>query len=147
MSEFAVNEKVLAWQGENLWVAKILKLETNRVKIHYDGWNSSYDEFVPHDQIIKDSPENRKLMQELKAKTKQASSGSNSSSSSGTKKNKTKTEKKRVQDSESEEEEEEEETKKEQSSSTKKKAKVENTVKKNGDGKNSIFLIFHIKEK
>lgn len=43
---------VLALWGNNWWRAEVVSLESNRqVKIHYQGWDASWDEIVPRSRL------------------------------------------------------------------------------------------------
>jgi len=52
-SMYVVGEKVLVHWGKKWWSAKILKAEKNRWLITYDGYNSSWDEWVGPDRMKK----------------------------------------------------------------------------------------------
>jgi len=61
---FAEAEVVLAKHGGTLYyLAKIKKIETKKGKtqyfVHYDGWNTNWDEFVTADRLQKATPESK----------------------------------------------------------------------------------------
>ena len=55
--KFQEGEKVLCFHGPLLYEAKCVKAETkdktNRYFIHYNGWNKSWDEWVPETRVLK----------------------------------------------------------------------------------------------
>ncbi|KYQ93265.1 NuA4 histone H4 acetyltransferase complex subunit [Tieghemostelium lacteum] len=72
---FSENEKVLAKFKNNLYEAKILKMEMRGSKtdskkkqyffIHYNGWNEKWDEWVDASKIFKINETNRELQSKL----------------------------------------------------------------------------------
>lgn len=64
------DEKVLCFHHEMLYEAKIMDIEQNdeggyRYKVHYKGWKSTWDDWVPQDRIRKLNDENRELASQL----------------------------------------------------------------------------------
>lgn len=52
-AKFALNEEVLVkWKG-NWWAAKVIEVGSSNWKIHYDGYDDSWDEWVGPDRIKK----------------------------------------------------------------------------------------------
>ncbi|CAL8081814.1 unnamed protein product [Orchesella dallaii] len=79
--KFAVDERVLCYEPDKnkarvLYDSKVLqvveKTEKKKIiveyKIHFFGWNSSWDRYVTENCVLKDTAENRRLQKELKAK-------------------------------------------------------------------------------
>lgn len=68
---FSKDERVLCFHMEMLYEAKILDIMTNEsgdgwnYKIHYKGWKSSWDDWVPQDRVRKFTEENKDLAQQL----------------------------------------------------------------------------------
>jgi len=64
---FAKDERVLCFHMDMLYEAKILDLQRNedgegwQFKIHYKGWKSSWDDWVPADRVRKYNDENKDL--------------------------------------------------------------------------------------
>lgn len=50
---FVVGEKVMVHWGKKWWSAKVLKVDNNRFYVSYDGYKSSWDEWVGLDRIKK----------------------------------------------------------------------------------------------
>jgi len=73
---FAKDEKVLCFHHEMLYEAKILDVAPTdsgdgfQYKIHYKGWKSTWDDWVPVDRIRKLNPENVELANQLTAQMK-----------------------------------------------------------------------------
>ena len=73
---FAKDEKVLCFHHEMLYEAKILDVsptetgEGFQYKIHYKGWKSTWDDWVPVDRIRKYNPENVELANQLTSQMK-----------------------------------------------------------------------------
>lgn len=64
---FKEGEKVLCFHGPLIYEAKCLKAkEGDKFLIHYQGWNKSWDEWVPIERILKYNEENLKKQKELK---------------------------------------------------------------------------------
>ncbi|KAK3397428.1 chromo domain-like protein [Sordaria brevicollis] len=78
---YSKDERVLCFHMEMLYEAKILDVapieggEGWLYKIHYKGWKSSWDDWVPQDRIRKLNDENKDLAQQLLAQYKQLQSG------------------------------------------------------------------------
>ncbi|KAF7313242.1 DNA-directed RNA polymerase [Mycena kentingensis (nom. inval.)] len=78
---YSVNESALCYHGPLLYVAKILKVQEaspedrNAVTgnpgahyfVHYKGWKTTWDEWVPADRLLKDNEQNRIKQKDLKA--------------------------------------------------------------------------------
>ncbi|CAF0808441.1 unnamed protein product [Didymodactylos carnosus] len=67
---FEAGENVLCFHGPVLYPAKCLQTNISPKKgaeyfVHYSGWSKRWDEWVGNDRIVKFSPENIKLQQEL----------------------------------------------------------------------------------
>jgi mortality factor 4-like protein 1 len=68
---FAKDERVLCFHMEMLYEAKILDVmpgengEGWQYKIHYKGWKSSWDDWVPQDRVRKFTDENKDLAAQL----------------------------------------------------------------------------------
>lgn len=67
---YSKDEKVLCFHHEMLYEAKIIEIEQTdeggyRYKIHYKGWKSTWDDWVPQDRIRKLNDENRELASQL----------------------------------------------------------------------------------
>jgi mortality factor 4-like protein 1 len=88
---FHVNERVLCFHMEMLYEAKILDIQPAekgegwQYKIHYKGWKSSWDDWVPQDRVRKFTDENKELAAQLLAQFKslQAAKSSKQSSKKG----------------------------------------------------------------
>ncbi|CAG8465553.1 1193_t:CDS:10 [Ambispora leptoticha] len=75
---FHEKEEVLCFHGPLLYEAKVLKAEIwhpgdsetgdtgPHYYVHYKGWKSSYDEWVPNERVLKLSQENRDRQKQLK---------------------------------------------------------------------------------
>ncbi|KAK3955520.1 chromo domain-like protein [Pseudoneurospora amorphoporcata] len=78
---YSKDERVLCFHMEMLYEAKILDVQPTEsgdgwsYKIHYKGWKSSWDDWVPQDRIRKFNDENKDLAQQLLAQYKQLQSG------------------------------------------------------------------------
>ncbi|EGO56704.1 hypothetical protein NEUTE1DRAFT_111156 [Neurospora tetrasperma FGSC 2508] len=78
---YSKDERVLCFHMEMLYEAKILDVQPTEsgdgwsYKIHYKGWKSSWDDWVPQDRIRKLNDENKDLAQQLLAQYKQLQSG------------------------------------------------------------------------
>ncbi|KAK4242124.1 chromo domain-like protein [Achaetomium macrosporum] len=78
---FQKDERVLCFHMEMLYEAKILDImpaesgEGWLYKIHYKGWKSSWDDWVPQDRIRKFTDENKDLAAQLLAQYKSLQSG------------------------------------------------------------------------
>ncbi|KAK4098246.1 MRG-domain-containing protein [Parathielavia hyrcaniae] len=78
---FQKDERVLCFHMEMLYEAKILDItpaengEGWQYKIHYKGWKSSWDDWVPQDRIRKFDDENKALANQLLAQFKALQSG------------------------------------------------------------------------
>jgi len=66
--KFKVNQRLLVQHLDLLYVAKILEIDEEKglYKIHYDKWNSKWDEWVGLDRMYEDTEENRKLAERKK---------------------------------------------------------------------------------
>ncbi|ROV97108.1 hypothetical protein VMCG_07502 [Cytospora schulzeri] len=67
---YSKDEKVLCFHHEMLYEAKIIEIEQTdeggyRYKVHYKGWKSTWDDWVPQDRIRKLNDENRELASQL----------------------------------------------------------------------------------
>ncbi|KAL1837408.1 hypothetical protein VTJ49DRAFT_3800 [Mycothermus thermophilus] len=88
---FHVNERVLCFHMEMLYEAKILDIQPAekgegwQYKIHYKGWKSSWDDWVPQDRVRKFTDENKELAAQLLAQFKslQASKSNKQSAKKG----------------------------------------------------------------
>ncbi|KAK5661452.1 hypothetical protein OQA88_11353 [Cercophora sp. LCS_1] len=73
---FSKDERVLCFHMEMLYEAKILDVmpgengEGWQYKIHYKGWKSSWDDWVPQDRVRKFTDENKDLAAQLLAQFK-----------------------------------------------------------------------------
>ncbi|KAK4135666.1 hypothetical protein BT67DRAFT_355466, partial [Trichocladium antarcticum] len=79
---FAKDERVLCFHMEMLYEAKILDIMAAEgadgswlYKIHYKGWKSSWDDWVPQDRVRKFTDENKDLASQLLAQFKMLQSG------------------------------------------------------------------------
>jgi mortality factor 4-like protein 1 len=78
---FQKDERVLCFHHEMLYEAKILDImdaengEGWQYKIHYKGWKSSWDDWVPQDRVRKFTQENKELAANLVAQMKMLQSG------------------------------------------------------------------------
>ncbi|KAH6848284.1 MRG-domain-containing protein [Chaetomium sp. MPI-CAGE-AT-0009] len=78
---FQKDERVLCFHMEMLYEAKILDVmaaengEGWLYKIHYKGWKSSWDDWVPQDRVRKFTDENKDLASQLVAQFKMLQSG------------------------------------------------------------------------
>ncbi|KAK4146441.1 MRG-domain-containing protein [Dichotomopilus funicola] len=78
---FQKDERVLCFHMEMLYEAKILDTmpaesgEGWQYKIHYKGWKSSWDDWVPQDRVRKFTDENKDLAAQLLAQFKMLQSG------------------------------------------------------------------------
>jgi hypothetical protein len=93
---FAKDEKILCFHGDLMYEAKIteirsfsdpnntnvatIKADDAQYRIHYKGWKSSWDDWVPQDRIRKFTDDNRALAAQLQAaaRARAASGGSKS---------------------------------------------------------------------
>jgi mortality factor 4-like protein 1 len=70
---------------EMLYEAKILEVKANEdgggwlYKIHYKGWKSSWDDWVPQDRVLSFTDENKVLASQLRTQSKSLQSGKSSS--------------------------------------------------------------------
>lgn len=73
---FSKDERVLCFHMDMLYEAKILDVmpgengEGWQYKIHYKGWKSSWDDWVPQDRVRKFTDENKDLAAQLLAQYK-----------------------------------------------------------------------------
>lgn len=78
---FSKDERVLCFHMEMLYEAKILDImpaesgDGWQYKIHYKGWKSSWDDWVPQDRVRKFTDENKDLAAQLLAQSKMLQSG------------------------------------------------------------------------
>lgn len=78
---FQKDERVLCFHMEMLYEAKILDVMDAEngdgwlYKIHYKGWKSSWDDWVPQDRVRKFTDENKDLASQLLAQYKMLQSG------------------------------------------------------------------------
>ncbi|KAK0634517.1 chromo domain-like protein [Bombardia bombarda] len=78
---FSKDERVLCFHMEMLYEAKVLDVmagengEGWQYKIHYKGWKSSWDDWVPQDRVRKFTEENKALASQLQLQYKQLQSG------------------------------------------------------------------------
>lgn len=78
---FQKDERVLCFHMEMLYEAKILDImpaengDGWQYKIHYKGWKSSWDDWVPQDRVRKFTDENKDLAAQLLAQYKMLQSG------------------------------------------------------------------------
>jgi mortality factor 4-like protein 1 len=88
---FSKDERVLCFHMEMLYEAKILDIMTNEsgdgwnYKIHYKGWKSSWDDWVPQDRVRKFTEENKDLAQQLANQFKTLQAGKAAKQQSGKK--------------------------------------------------------------
>ncbi|EGS23103.1 uncharacterized protein CTHT_0015920 [Thermochaetoides thermophila DSM 1495] len=81
---FQKDERVLCFHMDMLYEAKILDImpaengEGWQYKIHYKGWKSSWDDWVPQDRVRKFTDENKELAAQLVAQYKALQQGKNS---------------------------------------------------------------------
>lgn len=70
--EYSADELVLAYHGDDLYSAKVLKVEqfdgSWQYFVHYIGWNKKWDEWVDSRRIVRDAPENLKGSRSRKAR-------------------------------------------------------------------------------
>lgn len=90
---FKENDLVLARHGPLQYLAKVLDADVNKgYLIHYDGWNSRWDEWVTPDRVVPNTEENKKKAAELKrdiyAKAKRSSSVASTSTTGSSSKKK-----------------------------------------------------------
>lgn len=83
---FQKDERVLCFHMDLLYEAKILEVERNtpstsdgqqggggwQFKVHYKGWKSTWDDWVPQDRIKKFTEENKELAAQLAAQQRAA---------------------------------------------------------------------------
>ncbi|KAK4202569.1 MRG-domain-containing protein [Triangularia verruculosa] len=87
---FVKDERVLCFHMEMLYEAKILDVQTAdnsdgwQYKIHYKGWKSSWDDWVPQDRVRKFTDENKELASQLMAQYKNLQSGKSKGPKKGT---------------------------------------------------------------
>lgn len=67
---YSKDEKILCFHHEMLYEAKIIEIDQTdegayRYKVHYKGWKSTWDDWVPQDRIRKLNSENRELASQL----------------------------------------------------------------------------------
>ncbi|CAH0391673.1 unnamed protein product [Bemisia tabaci] len=68
---FTEGEKVLCFHGPLIYEAKCLEVGFNdeksgyEYKIHYSGWNKSWDEWVPEDRVLKYNEQNLQRQKDL----------------------------------------------------------------------------------
>ncbi|ROW02596.1 hypothetical protein VPNG_07876 [Cytospora leucostoma] len=67
---YSKDEKILCFHHEMLYEAKIIEIDQTdegayRYKVHYKGWKSTWDDWVPQDRIRKLNDENRELASQL----------------------------------------------------------------------------------
>lgn len=73
---FSKDERVLCFHMDMLYEAKVLDVMANdngegwQYKIHYKGWKSSWDDWVPQDRVRKFTDENRELATQLAQQSK-----------------------------------------------------------------------------
>ncbi len=78
---FAKDERVLCFHMEMLYEAKVLDVMSGengegwQYKIHYKGWKSSWDDWVPQDRVRKFTDENKELAAQLLAQSKMLATG------------------------------------------------------------------------
>jgi len=100
-AEFVEGEMVLAKHGSTPYLAKIKKIEKKKGKIqffvHYDGWNTKWDEYVTEDRLEKATEASKALAQqkqealrEQEKKKKRSRKGESATPSKSSKKQKTK---------------------------------------------------------
>ncbi|KAK4189924.1 chromo domain-like protein [Podospora australis] len=81
VAPFSKDERVLCFHMDMLYEAKILDIKPTEAgdgflyKIHYKGWKSSWDDWVPEDRVRKFTDENRELASQLLAQFKSIQSG------------------------------------------------------------------------
>ncbi|CAD5118689.1 DgyrCDS7372 [Dimorphilus gyrociliatus] len=80
--KFQEGEKLLCYHGPLLYEAKCLKIDAEEGKsikyyVHYNGWNKSWDEWVPESRILKPNDQNIQKMKDLE--TSQLKKGSSKS--------------------------------------------------------------------
>jgi mortality factor 4-like protein 1 len=72
---FSKDERVLCFHMDMLYEAKILDVQPGdggegwQYKIHYKGWKSSWDDWVPQDRVRKFTDENKELAAQLRAQS------------------------------------------------------------------------------
>lgn len=87
---FSKDERVLCFHMEMLYEAKVLDVMPNdsgdgfQYKIHYKGWKSSWDDWVPQDRVRKFTEENKELATQLAQQYKALHSGNKNSAKTGT---------------------------------------------------------------
>lgn len=69
--KFEVGEKILCYDGRQIYVAKCLKTEETEDKgavyfVHYVGWNKRWDTWLPENQVLKYNRNNLRKQAELK---------------------------------------------------------------------------------
>ncbi|KAL2132373.1 hypothetical protein VTI74DRAFT_3883 [Chaetomium olivicolor] len=86
------DERVLCFHMEMLYEAKILDIKPAeggadgwQYKIHYKGWKSSWDDWVPQDRVRKFTDENKDLAAQLLAQYKSLQAGKSSAKQSAKK--------------------------------------------------------------
>lgn len=65
MEIFFVNERVKCYARGKLYDAKILKVTTDWVKVHYTGWSSKRDEIVTLDKVFKETEGSNDVNEDL----------------------------------------------------------------------------------
>ncbi|KAK4228317.1 MRG-domain-containing protein [Podospora fimiseda] len=84
---FSKDERVLCFHMEMLYEAKVLEVRSAdnadgwEYKIHYKGWKSSWDDWVPQDRVRKFTEENKDLAAQLLAQYKTLQAGKNANKS------------------------------------------------------------------
>ncbi|KNC85238.1 hypothetical protein SARC_02573 [Sphaeroforma arctica JP610] len=67
--KFKVDEGVLCYHGPHLYAAKCLDVQEQdgewMYKVHYIGWNKTWDEYVDDPRILKDNAKNKELQKRL----------------------------------------------------------------------------------
>ncbi|KAJ7074486.1 MRG-domain-containing protein [Mycena amicta] len=80
MAEYSTGESVLCFHGPLIYVAKVLKVQEGDPEkpdpvtgkpgaqyfVHYKGWKTTWDEWVPAERLLKDNEVNRIKQKELK---------------------------------------------------------------------------------
>ncbi|KAJ7280369.1 MRG-domain-containing protein [Mycena rebaudengoi] len=89
-------ENVLCYHGPLIYAAKILKIQTVDEKntmtgkeglhyfVHYKGWKTTWDEWVPSDRLLKDNEVNRVLQKSLQKNAPTAAAAARSNPKAST---------------------------------------------------------------
>jgi mortality factor 4-like protein 1 len=72
--DFAAGDVVLAFHGQLLYEAKVLRVEGRpavKYEVHYQGWKMSWNEVVPRDQVLEHNDLNLRVAHQLLSDAKE----------------------------------------------------------------------------